>query len=163
MNTFKEENIENPYRYGALVGNWVEERFGKELSKKVEPASAFLTSSQAFHSKRSTIHYSDPKTEEPDFNPKKVSQEGVDRHLFFGHGAAQEEFENRELRTTYELSMLSKVPGHISIESHFVPPPLPDKGEDIKPDLTQNPRKPRSYNEFTKRCDATFNKVGFRK
>ena len=163
MNTFKEENVENPYRYGALVGNWVEERFGKELAVKPEAKSYFLTSSQAFHGKQSTIHYSDPKPEEPLFDPTKVSQSGVDRHLFFGHGAAQDEFEQRELRTSYELTMLRKVPGHQLAESHFVPPALPEKVEESKQEHGIVQRKPKSYHEFTKRCDATFNKVGFRK
>jgi hypothetical protein len=163
MNTFKEENVENPYRYGALVGNWVEERYGKELASRPEPNPNFLTSSQAFHSKRSTVHYSDPKPEEPEFNPTKVSQSGVDRHLFFGHGPNQDEFEARELRTSYELSMLKKIPAHISIDSHFAPPPLSEKTELYIPPQTNPGRKPKAYDEFTKRCDATFNKVGFRK
>lgn len=163
MNTFKEENVENPYRYGALVGNWVEERFGKELAANPHSHSYFQTSSQAFHSKRSTIHASDPKEPELEFNPSKVSQFGVDKHLFFGHGAVQDEFEARELRSSYELSMLRKIPAHLTVESHFVPPALPEKTPEIekKTEITQ--RKPKAYNEFTKRCDATFNKVGFRK
>ena len=163
MNTFKEENVENPYRYGALVGNWVEERFGKELAANPVNKSYFLTSNQAFHSKQSTVHGSEPREPEVDFNPSKVSQSGVDRHLFFGHGAVQEEFETRELRSSYELAMLSKIPAHLTAESNFLPPGPPPKVDTVRPSLPESQRKPKAYNEFTKRCDATFNKVGFRK
>lgn len=163
MNTFKEENVENPYRYGALVGNWVEERFGKELAQKPETKPMLVTSAQHFHGKQSTLHYSQASDPEPEFDPRKVSQSGVDRHLFFGHGASQDEFEKRELRTSYELSMLSKVPAHQTVESHFIPPPLPEKIESAKPEAGPHQLKPKHYNQFTKRCDLTFNKIGLRK
>jgi hypothetical protein len=163
MNTYKEEGYENPYRYGALVGNWVEERFGKELASRNDPRSHFTTSYQANHSKNSTVHNAEPAAVEPEFNPSKVSQSGVDRHLFFGHGAVQDEFENRDLRSTYELSMLRKIPAHVTVQSKFIPPPLPEKDSGSVEEVAGGPRKPKAYHEFTKRCDATFNKVGFRK
>lgn len=163
MNTYKEEGYENPYRYGALVGNWVEERYGKELAQRNQPNSHFLTSYQASHSKHSTLHNSEPAPVEEEFNPSKVSQSGVDRHLFFGHGAMQDEFENRELRSTYELSMLRKIPAHMTVESKFIPPPLPEKQSASDSGDHNVDRKPKSYHEFTKRCDMTFNKIGLRK
>lgn len=163
MNTYKEEGYENPYRYGALVGNWVEERYGKELAARSEPSSHFLTSYQASHSKGSTVLNAEPREVDEEFNPSQVLQSGVDRHLFFGHGAVQDEFENRELRSTYELSMLRKIPAHTTVMSHFVPPPLPEKEEAAGIGNEEVKRKPKAYHEFTKRCDATFNKVGFRK
>ena len=163
MNTFKEENVENPYRYGALVGNWVEERFGRELASRPQPQPNFLTCTQAFHSVHSTIHNSNSKEEEKEFDSRKVNQQGVDRHLFFGHGSNQNDFENRELRTNYELSMDNKIPAHVGADSTYAPPPMQARPKEEAKTTTGHQVKPKSYNEFTKRCDATFNKTGLRK
>lgn len=165
MSQVQDKNVENPYRFGVLVGNWVEERFATEISQKERTNQQMSTTAQAFHSERSSAHYLEhsPVIGDDVFIENQVSQRGVDRHIFFGHGPNQKDFENRDFRTTYELTTANKVPAHKTIESHFVPPVEIPKPANVAKDESRNQIKPKAYNEFTKSCDAGFNKIGLRR
>ncbi|CAG9334754.1 unnamed protein product [Blepharisma stoltei] len=165
MSQVQDRNVENPYRFGVLIGNWVEERYATELSQKPKAHIPLLTTTQAVHSKRSTAHYSEPSPLIGDdvFIPNQVSQRGVDRHIFFGHGPDQQDFEQRDFRTTYELTTANKIQAHKTIESHFIPPPPVPRPQSIAANTGKEMLKPKAYNEFTKSCDAGFNKIGLRR
>ena len=156
------ENRENPYRYGVLIGNFDEERFGLELVKKERENYRMEATSQFFHSQRNSMRNSEPPQRDYStmyqWNPR-----GMDKHQLFGHGLVEENFSKSDYRTSYELAYDNKVPAHKTIESKFVPPPPVEKLSNPETDYSMGHLKPKAYNEFTRSCDATFNKTGLRK
>lgn len=161
----EQDQRENLYRHGVLISNFVEDKFGSDLAQSRSIRTDFTTTAQRFHSQGSSLLNAElPEKKDPlAFQGESVKKEGVEQHLLFGHGPKQEQFQAKEFRTTYELSYDNKVPAHKSIEPHFLPPAPVPKPTAPSADLSAHPRQPKSYHEFTKRCDATFNKIGLRR
>ena len=156
------ESRENPYRYGVLIGNFDEERFGLELAQQARGTVPSMPTSKLFHAKHSTMHNAEPPSR--DYSSMyKWDPRGMDKHQLFGHGLDEAQFDKSDYRTSYELAYANKVPAHKTIESKFVPPPAVEPVKDPEPDYSRAAWKPKSYNDYTKSCDATFNKIGLRK
>lgn len=156
---------ENLYRHGVLIANFVEDKFGSDIAQSMRNRTDFTTTAQRFHSQGSSLLNADrePQKDPLAFDSEIVKKEGVEQQILFGHGPKQEQFQSKDFRTTYELSYDNKIPAQKSIEPHFIPPaPVPKPTAPAR-DLTAPERKPKSYHEFTKRCDATFNKIGLRR
>lgn len=160
------EKSENPYRHGVLVGNHVEDRFGQIIADQPRAAVPMMSTSKTFHSKYSSLHNTSPQPVQGDdvFVNETNNPRGVNKNLLFGHGPTQNHFDARDFRTSYDLTMNNKVPAHQIVESHFKPPASVPRPEGPAP-VTRpiDGLKPKSYNEFTKSCDAQFNKIGLRK
>lgn len=157
---------ENLYRFGVLVGNHVEDRFGKILAQSGRSQMAPMSSYQDFHSLNSTSYYSDPSLSvlKTGLSEGRTHPEGLERHLFIGHGPDQEQFEGREFKTSYELAYSDRIQAHKTVEPHFtLPPPAVKPGPLPRDQNPHNISRVKPYNEFTKRCDATFNKIEFRR
>lgn len=161
----EQDQRENLYRHGVLISNFVEDKFGNDLANSRSIRTDFMTTSQRFHSQASSLLNAEVlgKKDPMKFEPGEVTKVGVEKQLLFGHGPRQEQFQSKDFRTTYELSYDNKVPAHKSIEPHFIPPAPVPKPTAPPADVAAHPRQPKSYHEFTKRCDATFNKTGLRR
>ena len=92
-------------------------------------------------------------------NPER----GQSLHVFFGHGANQSEFEDREFATTNN-EFYEKKPGHPAQASILLQPKLANiKSEDIgKFGKTGGVIKPKDYSSSTKLFDQTWRNIGFR-
>ena len=62
----KTRDSQNPYRTGVLVGNYVEDKFGLELSANPKTGKTGITEKQAKHSLHSTVMVYDepPRTQD---------------------------------------------------------------------------------------------------
>jgi len=107
------------------------------------------------------------------------THEGEKAHLLFGHGIHQNNFEQRELASTYNLSYGSHIKPKEFIFSKFdstaVPPVInPEDKVYIKNHIRgiaaigdgqnfESKKQYKHYNEFTKTFDSVQSKIAFRK
>mmetsp|Transcript_32792 Transcript_32792/g.57083 ORF Transcript_32792/g.57083 Transcript_32792/m.57083 type:complete len:163 (-) Transcript_32792:2314-2802(-) len=157
---------ENLYRFGVLVGNHVEDRFGKILAQSARSQLNQASAYQTFHNLNSTSYYADPSLSvlKTGLSEGRTHPAGLERHLFIGHGPDQDHFEGREFKTSYELAYADRVQAHKTVDPHFTLPPPAAKPGPVPYD--QNPhstRRLKPYKDFTKQCDATFNKIDLRR
>jgi len=115
-------------------------------------------------------------------------KDGVPNHLFLGHGPTQEHFERRDFGTTNQMFYDKKMNAQTLISSHFYNSKFSlkynsyflaenkhldklhtnAKIEDTGPMFGKSGTalggtQARSYNEFTKKFDNNYNKLGLRK
>jgi hypothetical protein len=157
---------ENLYRFGVLVGNHVEDRFGQILAQSSRPQQPQASIYQTFHSMNSTSHFADPSYSvlKTGLGEGRTQPAGLERHLFIGHGPDQEQFEGREFKTSYELAFTDRIQAHKTVDPHFVlPEPAVRPGPVPSDQRPHGVSKTKAYNEFTRRCDATFNKIELRR
>eukprot|EP01016_Furgasonia_blochmanni_P040005 TRINITY_DN5053_c0_g1_i8.p1 TRINITY_DN5053_c0_g1~~TRINITY_DN5053_c0_g1_i8.p1 ORF type:complete len:141 (-),score=52.02 TRINITY_DN5053_c0_g1_i8:224-598(-) len=109
--------------------------------------------------------------------------QGERSHILFGHGLKLEDFQKRDFKTTYELTMSEKVKPQTAIYSKFYPeqtrtqttfkpngtgfknyvtnlPPLGGKAAPVDPRTATNFKH---YDEFTKTFDSAYKKMELRK
>ena len=103
-------------------------------------------------------------------------KQGTQQHLFFGHGATQDDFVKRDFGTSNELFYEKKMKMETLINPHFY------HDENKKMDKFQtnakiddagtlfgnsgtavDGSKAKSYNQFTKKFDNNYMKMGLRK
>lgn len=160
------EKSENPYRHGVLVGNHVEDRFGQIIAEQPRSSIPMVSTAKSFHNKYSSVHNTSPEPVKGDdvFVNNMNNPRGLGKHLLFGHGPTQDHFDARDFRTSYDLTMNNKVPAHQTVESHFRPPaPVPRPEGPPPASRPIDGLKPKAYNDFTRSCDAQYNKIGLRK
>ena len=95
----KTRDSQNPYRTGVLVGNYVEDKFGIQEAVETKSGSIGVTENNAQYSMGSTLHAYNlaPRPQEEIMAEREYKEfqshlncnepRGVQKHLFFGHGA----------------------------------------------------------------------------
>ena len=100
---------------------------------------------------------------------------GTSGHLFFGHGATQDDFEKRDFGTTNQMFYEKRMKTETLVDPHFYNTdnkPLDKLHTNAK--IEDTPKmfatstvlghsQARPYNEFTKRFDKNYNNLGLRK
>mmetsp|Transcript_39357 Transcript_39357/g.60169 ORF Transcript_39357/g.60169 Transcript_39357/m.60169 type:complete len:134 (-) Transcript_39357:31-432(-) len=132
------------------------------------------------------LYYDIPKRTQKDILEEKeykdfaenmtFQQRGLPNHLFLGHGKEINDFEKRDLATTHVLSYEKKMNASSITNSMAYRKEndtlLATKGKQDKPEkviaqeakaATEPALKPRAYNEFTKKIDLNYHKIGLRK
>ncbi|EGR28569.1 hypothetical protein IMG5_172410 [Ichthyophthirius multifiliis] len=132
-----QDNV-NKYRYGVLIGNVTEERFGIDMSQRyINEKLPNSTMRDTFGIQNSALvaEKSSITDEEKEFQDHVLSvRNGVQQHILFGHGS---NFQKREYGTKT----------------------IPEIGQKS----TGPAGKARAYNEFTKQYDSSHMKIPFRK
>ena len=181
------KDSQNPYRTGVLVGNHVEDRYGQDLIQQDKNWRTPASEQQAkFNMGSSMFAYDFPPKTTEDLLADKEQKEyekivsnlkyGVPNHLFLGHGPTQEHFERRDFGTTNQMFYDKKMNAQTLISSHFYNSDNKHldklhtnaKIEDAAPIFGKSgtalgETQARAYNEFTKRFDNNYNKIGLRK
>ena len=182
------KDSQNQYRTGVLVANHVEDRFGKDLVTKEsdwamptsEMKSSFDITKSMFMAGREN-HAAKPDGEDEiaadvgykEYAEKVYPSKGQPKHILFGHGATQDAFDKRDFGTSHDLFFDKKMKTEKMINPHYYHPEpkkidafiTNSKIDDVAPLFKPKAKeeiKAKSYNEFTKKFDGTFNKVGFR-
>ena len=135
-----------------------------------------------YHDGNSLYAYDIPKKTQQDLLEEKeyqdfkdnvaFNQRGLPNHLLTGHGKDLESYEKRDLATTNILCFEQKMkvkqitdPGEFRKENDkLLSLKHPAKEEKTLEECTNKKEdiKPRGYNEFTKRFDLNYNKIGLR-
>uniref|UniRef100_A0A7S3JHV4 Uncharacterized protein n=1 Tax=Euplotes harpa TaxID=151035 RepID=A0A7S3JHV4_9SPIT len=183
------KDSQNQYRTGVLIANSVEDRFGRDLIHKetdwkmpVSEARDKFDIGKTMYAAGRENHAPKPTTEDEiaaeegykEFEEKVYPKKGQPTHILFGHGASQDAFDKRDFGTTNELFFDKKMKTEKMINPHYYHTEKTkvdyfvtnSKIEDVPPVF--KPKKKdeinaKSYNDFTKKFDYTYNKVGFRK
>ena len=106
----------------------------------------------------------------------QFNQRGLPNHLLLGHGPSLDTFEKRDLATTsymsYEMKQSAKeITNPMEFKNENAEllkvKGVQEKTEKLKKEEeAQGPGihlKPRAYNEFTKKIDLNYHKIGLRK
>ncbi|KRX09175.1 hypothetical protein PPERSA_05844 [Pseudocohnilembus persalinus] len=178
-----QDNV-NKYRFGVLIGNSAEERFGVDMANRQRNEripNSTMKDSFGLHNSAFNQDYSSVSPEEEEFiKHVKYNSLGMQNHLMTGHGLKQEDFEKRHFGTTYDLSFnqgvktqeqinskydadKSKLPRQFNKDEKFektYQKSIPEVGGD---DEWKIQKHFRSYDEYTKTFDATHFKIPLRK
>ena len=221
MAQYKSRDPQNPYRTGCLVGNYVEDKFGREIAEKGEvsinispvekitdlfsdlfeksmthinvtylylqkPTRTGISENQArFHEGSSLLAYDIPKRTQQDLLEEKdyqdfqqnvaFNQRGLPHYLLTGHGQDLNTFEKRDLATTanqsfgqkknakeiiHPMNWQSENTDVSKLHNNGQTTDVPQFGAGM---ITKDQIKPKGYNEYTKRIDLNYNKIGLRK
>jgi len=170
------------YNLQSSICGVIEKAKAAPVAENME-ALASSTLTETYHitpAKETIIKTNAELSEKTDKNRHLAfTHEGEKAHVFFGHGIRQNDFERRELVSTYNLSFGNKIKPVDYIFSKFdattVPPIInPEDNVYIKNHMKgisaigdssnlATKKQPRAYNEFTRTFDAVQAKIAFRK
>ncbi|CDW84628.1 UNKNOWN [Stylonychia lemnae] len=185
------KDSQNPYKTGVLVGNHIEDRFGRELSSKPKNYQPITTEQRSkFHLGNTLLAYEFPPKSLDDILAEKEKKEyedhmkeiqrGTKTHLFFGHGATQDDFVKRDFGTSNNLFYDKRMKTEELINPHYYhnEPPKADASQTVASN-SQNSDPlsnlgssysggfgktvPKAYSEFTKKFDNNYQKMGLRR
>nr|8G2Z_0G Chain 0G, CFAP107 [Tetrahymena thermophila CU428]8G2Z_1G Chain 1G, CFAP107 [Tetrahymena thermophila CU428] len=177
-----QDNV-NKYRFGVLIGNFAEEKFGMDMAQRqIDERLPNSTMKDSYGLKNSALNCEPSKLTpiDKEFNQHVIfNTQGVQQHILFGHGVKQTDYNKREYGTSYDLSFNQKIKPQTQIYSKYTPDALSASRTFHKdtifekdyqkhiPELGSKPTVPkdkaRPYNEFTKTYDSTHMKIPLRK
>ena len=138
-----------------------------------------------FHEGNSLLAYDIPKRTQQDLleekeymdykNNVEFNQGGLPGHLLIGHGQKIEAFENRDLATIKNLSYedrqkaadithpMSFLKANTKVDKFQINQKAENVPSIFGSELKKEDIKPRGYNEYTKKLDNNYLKIGLRK